>query len=236
MLGRFSYSPALVGQFPDLCSLVIFATGITADVDIGPSIAPHLRIAREQLNALASESQYPSIQSWRAAYRAAGVDPTKTRMAAESILRRLRTTGDFPVLHPLVMLCNALSARFAVPVAALDQCRIDGDLRVEPAAGGEIYDAFDGSEAALPAGEVTFKDAAGRAHARKWSHKQSRLSAVSPATASVMIVAEAVHPGGFAELQDLKSLLVADLRENWRSSAISAAVLAGPALIDGMSA
>lgn len=236
MLGRFSYSAGLADQFPELASLVVFASGVSGAVAIEAAVAPHLDRARARLAELGSESQYPSVQAWRAAYRATGVDPTKARMAAESILRRLRTTGDFPRLHPLVMLCNALSARFAMPVAALDRERIDGDLRVEAACGGEIYDGFDGSQSPLPAGEVTFKDGLGRAHARKWSHRQSGLSAVGAATRDVIIVAEAVHGGGAAELEDLRRLLEADLRENWRGAVVSGAVLTGAALVAGLAA
>ena len=59
-----------------------------------------------------------------------GLKPTQYRCAAESLLRRLRTQGSLPRLHPLVDLCNAISVAYAIPVAVFDVSKLTGDLEV----------------------------------------------------------------------------------------------------------
>ena len=132
-----------------------------------------------------------------------GLKPTQYRCASESLLRRLRREGDLPSLHPLVDLCNAVSAAFAIPVAALDADRISGDLEVRRAAGAERYDTFTGDVEHPEPGEVVFVDAAGRAHARRWTNRQSGHSAISAATRRAFIVTEALHEDAAADVTAL---------------------------------
>jgi DNA/RNA-binding domain of Phe-tRNA-synthetase-like protein len=122
-----------------------------------------------------------------------GLKPTQYRCASEAVLRRLRTTGELPRIHPLVDLCNAVSAASALPIAALDLDRIAGSVVVGPAAGDEIYHAFSGRVEHPEPGEIVFVDDERRAHARRWTHRQSAWSAVSDATSRVLVVCEGHH-------------------------------------------
>lgn len=237
MLTHFSYSKELCERFAQLQCLIVFIRGIDATADATQTIDIHLQHARDQLQRQGTESNFESVQAWRAAYRAAGTDPTKFRMAAESILRRLRTSGEFSRnLHSLVLLCNALSARFAVPIAALDAQRISGDLQVRTTGDEVLYEAFDGSVSTLAPGEVSFVDAAGNAHARKWSHKQSALSAVSQNTSSAFVIAEAVHRGAQEEFAELQQLLAQAIGTHWPNAELSIHRLSGARLTEGVPA
>ncbi|WP_234384695.1 phenylalanine--tRNA ligase beta subunit-related protein [Streptomyces sp. MMG1121] len=94
-------------------------------------------------------------------------------------------------------LCNALSAARAVPAAALDADRVLGPLpQVRPAAGDGTCTAFGGGVEHPAPVEATFADSAGRAHARRWPHRQSGRSAVGEHTRRVLVAARAVHDGG----------------------------------------
>ena len=64
-------------------------------------------------------------------------------------------------------------------------------------------------------GEVIFADQAGRAHARRWTNRQSGLSAVRDDTAAVLIVAEALHEAAAADVGELTATLAADLAAAW---------------------
>ena len=144
-----------------------------------------------------------------------GLKPTQYRCAAESLLRRFRKEGSLPRLHPLVDLCNAVSLAFAVPVAVLDADQIAWPLEVRYASGDEDYLTF-GGEVEHPApGEVIFADQAGQAHARRWTNRQSGRSAVSPATNSVLIVAEALHERAPADIPELIKTLTAEIARTW---------------------
>jgi DNA/RNA-binding domain of Phe-tRNA-synthetase-like protein len=144
-----------------------------------------------------------------------GLKPTQYRCAAESLLRRFRKEGSLPRLHPLVDLCNAVSLAFAVPVAVFDAAEIAWPLEVRYAAGDEDYLTF-GGEVERPApGEVIFADRAGQAHARRWTNRQSGRSAVSAASSTVLIVAEALHDGAAVAIPELIGTLTAEIAITW---------------------
>jgi DNA/RNA-binding domain of Phe-tRNA-synthetase-like protein len=151
-----------------------------------------------------------------------GHKPTQYRCASESLLRRFRKEGALPELHPLVDLCNAVSLAYAIPVAVFDVAAIAGGLQVRHAAGDEDYLSFSGDTEHPAAGEVIFADQAGRAHARRWTNRQSALSAVRASTARVLIVAEALHSSASSDVPDLLAALTAEIGALWSASPPSA--------------
>jgi DNA/RNA-binding domain of Phe-tRNA-synthetase-like protein len=207
----FSHSATLRQAFPELAAGVIRADGIHAQADVSAALARHTARALAQLEGRA-ESDLPAIQAWRRAFQRMGLKPTQYRCASEALLRRLRKEGSLPRLHPLVDLCNALSVAFAIPVAALDLDHIGGNLQVRHANGSEDYLSFGGEHEHPEPGEVTFADDAGRAHARRWTNRQSALSAIAPATSRVLIVAEALHDGAASEVRELIDTLASELQ------------------------
>lgn len=231
MIRGFCYAEELLAEHPGLHSMVLLVEGLSPDASVNSTVNSNLDRARRMLAELGSESQIESVRQWRMAYRRFNADPTKFRMAAESILRRLRSSGEFTnTLHPLVVLCNSFSARFAVPVAALDADRIEGLLRVCRASGNSEYEGFDGASTVVPPGEVTFEDEANRAHARKWSHKQSRYSAINAGTTRAVIISEALHGSALADLLSLQNDLTLAVRTHWPNASLVGRVLFGDAL------
>ena len=216
---QFSHHPALWTEYPELSAAALFTGGIHAEAPAAVRIAHYEALARERL-AAGSESELPAIQAWRRAFQRMGLKPTQYRCAAEALLRRLRKEGGMPRLHPLVDLCNALSMAYAIPVAVLDVARIAGDLQVRRAQGDERYLTFSGELEQPEPGEVSFVDAAGNAHARRWTNRQSGLSAVLAQTREVLVVVEAMHPEGSQEVQRLAADLAGELRALWDSEPV----------------
>jgi DNA/RNA-binding domain of Phe-tRNA-synthetase-like protein len=212
----FQHATALWRDFPALVPGVLYADGITAHA--APGTDHYTGAARARL-ADGPESEFPEIQAWRRAFARMGLKPTQYRCAAESLLRRFRKEGSLPPLHPLVDLCNAVSLAFAVPVAVLDADQVAWPLEVRYAAGDEDYLTF-GGEVEHPApGEVIFADQAGQAHARRWTNRQSGRSAVSPATSTVLIVAEALHEGAATTIAELIDTLTTEIAKTWTRAA-----------------
>jgi DNA/RNA-binding domain of Phe-tRNA-synthetase-like protein len=209
---HFQHAPAVWRDFPSLVPGVLYAEGITAEAAPGPD--HYLEIAKARL-ADGPESEFPQIQAWRRAFARMGLKPTQYRCAAESLLRRFRKEGSLPRLHPLVDLCNAVSLAFAVPVAVLDAAEIAWPLEVRYAAGDEDYLTFGGEVEHPSPGEVVFADRAGQAHARRWTNRQSGRSAVSAATSTVLIVAEALHEGAPSDVPELIKTLTAEISQTW---------------------
>jgi DNA/RNA-binding domain of Phe-tRNA-synthetase-like protein len=144
-----------------------------------------------------------------------GLKPTQYRCASESLLRRFRKEGTLPRIHPLIDLCNAVSLAFAIPVAVFDRDRIAGDLEVRYADGSEAYATFAGETEHPQPGEVVFADAAGAAHARRWTNRQSGASAVRDETTRVLVVAEALHATAAEDVRRLADGLARDVAALW---------------------
>jgi DNA/RNA-binding domain of Phe-tRNA-synthetase-like protein len=210
---HFSHDPAIRTAHPELVAGVAHVQGIRADLPLDSATERWEAVARERLGRVGSESDLAEVQAWRRAFGRMGLKPTQYRCAAESLLRRLRKEGKLPRLHPLVDFCNALSVAFAIPVAALDLDQVAGWVEVRPADGTERYLAFSGETEHPEPGEVSFVDALGQAHARRWTHRQSGLSAVREPTRRVLVVAEALHPQAGEDLQRLLAALQAGLAE-----------------------
>lgn len=215
---HFQHAPQLWSDFPNLAAGVVTVDGITCDAVVDERLAGYEKIAREHL-AAGPESELPQIQAWRRAFSAMGLKPTQYRCASEALLRRYRKEGELPRIHPLVDLCNALSMAFAIPIAVLDVARIASSLEVRYAAGDETYLTFSGETEHPERGEVVFVDGGNRAHARRWTNRQSGLSATRDDTSHVLIIAEALHPSAAADVQRLTDALVHDLAAVWSVTA-----------------
>lgn len=212
---RFNHSPAIRAQYPELAAGVLAAEGFNSQADVTAQVLHFNSLARARLAAVPSESELPEIQAWRRAFARMGLKPTQYRCASESLLRRFRKEGSLPPLHPLVDLCNAVSLAFAIPIAVFDIARVAQSLEVRHATGDETYLTFGGETEKPDAGEVVFADANGNAHARRWTNRQSGLSAARDDTASVLIVAEAMHATAADDVRRLIETLAEVLPRIW---------------------
>ncbi|TML90809.1 MAG: hypothetical protein E6G08_01315 [Actinobacteria bacterium] len=214
---HFCHSIAIWADYPELVPGVLAVDGIVPDAFVADRIARFASIAESRLETH-SEAELPEIQAWRRAFARMGLKPTQYRCASESLLRRLRKEGSLPRIHPLIDLCNAISVAFAIPVAAFEASKIAGYIEVRHATGDETYEAFSG-EAENPApGEVIFADGAGRAHARRWTNRQSGYSAVRGEAGTVLIVAEAMHDSARADIERLVATMADEIDAVWSAT------------------
>lgn len=217
----FQHSGEIWRDFPELVAGVMFADGITPDVAAGDRVAKFTAIANSRL-AGSAESELPEIRAWRRAFARMGLKPTQYRCASEALLRRLRKDGTLPPVHPLVDVCNAVSAAFATPVAVFDVAKITGHLEVRHARGDEDYLTFSGQTEHPGRHEVVFADQAGHVHARRWTNRQSGLSAVQDWTAAVLVVAEAMHESAASDMLELIAAIAAELNILWPTTSLTA--------------
>jgi DNA/RNA-binding domain of Phe-tRNA-synthetase-like protein len=218
---HFCHAGEIWRDYPELVPGVVFADGITADADAGAALARFTARAQARL-AASAEGALPEVQAWRRTFSRMGLKPTQYRCASESLLRRFRKENALPRIHPLIDLCNALSLATAIPIAAFDVAKIADGIEVRYATGAEIYLDFSGEVQHPEPREVIFADAAGRAHARRWTNRQSGHSAVQPETGAVLIVAEAMHASARADIEELTATLAAELQRLWRTTAKTA--------------
>jgi len=211
------YAHSMRSEFPELASCNLQIESIHPDADVSDVIARFHSVAAVRL-AASSEGEFPEILAWRRAFAKMGCKPTQYRCASEALLRRFRKEGRLPRLHPLVDLCNAASIAYAIPIAVFDAARIEGTLEVRPATGEEIYETFSGTAESPEPGEIIFADDSGRAHARRWTNRQSGHSAVRSETVAAFIVAEALHARAVEDLSSLMAELRRVLLTAWPAS------------------
>ncbi|MEU6664920.1 phenylalanine--tRNA ligase beta subunit-related protein [Streptomyces sp. NPDC046727] len=224
---RFRHADAVWAAYPELSAGALYAAGVGAPADTRERAAAYTARAVARLER-ATEGEFPEVLAWRRTFTRMGVKPTQYRSASESLLRRLRKEGELPRIHPLVDLCNAISVAYAVPVAVLDVDRVTGPLlEVRPARGDETYTPFGGGVEHPAPGEVTYADSAGRAHARRWTHRQSGHSAVGAHTGRVLVVAEAMHDGGADVVAEVLKTVEEEVATHW--GATTGTALLGPA-------
>lgn len=210
----FEYHPNILKSYPDILGGVILARGLRS----GPTPA-ELRGAffAEQQVTLARIGDTPlselaPLAAWRAAFRAFGVNPTKYRSAVEALLRRLTKKGDIPSINTLVDICNLVSIRYQLPVAAFDVRAVQGAITVCFARGDEVFTPLGEPLPEHPEpGEVIFVDQRDLVVARRWCWRQSDESAAREDTQNAIFTVEAQHPAARmaieSALRDLETLI-----------------------------
>jgi DNA/RNA-binding domain of Phe-tRNA-synthetase-like protein len=224
---EFRYHPDIIIHYPSVCGGVVLAedmqNGLTPQ-ELQQSFLNEQRAVLARIGQTPL-SELPSLSAWRGAFRSFGVDPTKYRSAAEALLRRLTKKGDIPSINNLVDICNLVSIRYALPVAAFDARAISGAISVLFAQGKETFTAHDSLEPEHPeAGEVIFIDEAQLVIARRWCWKQSAESTARIDTTNAILTLEAQHEGGQEDIQDaLKDLL--DLLQKYIGGSYTSGVI-----------
>lgn len=211
---RFCHSGNIWKDFPELVACAFFAQGITKDVSVASRVAKYNATAETRLNE-SPVGELPEIQAWRRTFSKMGLKPTKYRCASEALLRRFNKEKSLPQIHPLIDLCNAISLAFAIPIAVFDSSQITGDMEVRHATGDETYLTFSGEVENPAVNEVIFADHAGKAHARRWTNRQSAYSAIRDETSSVLIVVEAMHSSASEDIKNIASVLIKEITDIW---------------------
>lgn len=217
---HYRYSPSVLSSFPQLQSRGLLIDGINRNADPNAAMSQLTAIAENRL-AHATEGEFPEIKAWRRAFSAMGYKPTQYRCASEALLRRFRLEGSLPALHPLVDLCNATSLAFAIPVAVFDVEKINGILSIRHADADEIYETFGGNTESPEQGEIIYADDDRRAHARRWTNRQSGWSAINSETKTALIVTEALHETAQQDTDKLINSLMTTLKQLWPASKIT---------------
>lgn len=227
MSSLFRYDAAIIERFPTVVGGVI-----VANVRNGPTpaslttaLAAEVMAARARLKGIPL-SEVPSLNAWRRAFRAFGVDPTQYRSAAEALLRRITKGDDLPTINALVDVANLVSVRHALPVAIFDTRAIEGGTLVRVAGGDEQWADLGGSATEHPdPGEVIFVDDARVVSARRWCWRQSRSSAAREDTTAVLVTVEGHHESAPAEVTAALADLDALLRDSADATIVTTAIL-----------
>jgi DNA/RNA-binding domain of Phe-tRNA-synthetase-like protein len=151
------------------------------------------------------------VADWRAAYRAFGAKPQRTRPSVEALLRRLDT--GLPRIDRLTDAYNAVSVANLVPVGGEDLDQYQGPARLVRATGDEDFGTVAHGEPTVEhpqPGEVIWRDDAG-VTCRQWNWRQCRRTRITSATTNAVFIIDGLaslgHNGLAAAGNDLASSL-----------------------------
>jgi len=115
--------PELAAEFPGLRVVELEVDGIRVRMSdpgldsLKARIYQEVRSSGRTLETLKDESL---LKAYREFYWTVGIDPTKTRPAAEALLRRVLGGREIPTINTLVDVYNLVSLKTAVAIAAFD--------------------------------------------------------------------------------------------------------------------
>ena len=213
-MSYFQYHEEILDHFPNIVGGVL--VGINMQNQVTPEHLWDIYQEEQQKTLIrigdTALSELEPLKAWRAAFRTFGVNPTKYRSATESLLRRLTKKGDIPSINAIVDICNMVSIRYALPVAAFDTQRLKLPITVRSANGNEHFTPLFAKESKQPdTGEVIFIDEANLVVARRWCWRQSDESATHLKTKEAIFTIEAHHDGSHSvivqALDDLQHYL-----------------------------
>jgi DNA/RNA-binding domain of Phe-tRNA-synthetase-like protein len=198
-LAAASVGPEVLGLRPDYRVLVMLAEGLEPGLpdDISDELLARAEIrARIKLAGRAPED-VPQVADWRAAYRAFGAKPQRTRPSVEALLRRL--DAGLPRIDRLTDAYNAVSIANLVPVGGEDLDQYQGPARLVRAAGDEAFDTVAHGEPAVEhprPGEVVWRDDAG-VTCRQWNWRQCTRTRMTPATTNAVFIIDGLAALGY---------------------------------------
>jgi DNA/RNA-binding domain of Phe-tRNA-synthetase-like protein len=213
-LAGVSVAPEVLELRPDYRVIVLVAEGL----EPGPpdQVSEEL-LAQAELRARAAlggraPEDVPQVADWRAAFRAFGAKPQRTRPSVEALLRRL--DAGLPRIDRLTDAYNAVSIANLVPVGGEDLDRYQGPARLVRAAGDEDFDTTAHGEPVIEhpgPGEVIWRDEVG-VTCRQWNWRQCTRTRITTATANAVFIIDGLaalgRDGLTAAGDDLASHLI----------------------------
>lgn len=110
--------------------------------DIKELIAKYQKEVQEEYSSLEEVLNIPLIKKARDGYKKLGKDPSRYRLACESLLRRIVKGNDLYIINNLVDIGNLLSIDFKRSTAVLDLDKIEGDIVVRRGLASDYYEGI----------------------------------------------------------------------------------------------
>lgn len=135
--------PRLSARFPGLTAQIVRIRGVKVRRE-HPDLEGFKAEVIEGVRArwtLDQLREHPLFRAYRDFFWRVGVDPTKTRPAAEALIRRVLRGRPIPQINTLVDAYNLASIDTAVALAAFDEDELGGELLMR---GGEVGEEFIG--------------------------------------------------------------------------------------------
>lgn len=218
-MSKFIMSDEFINIFPEAEIAVIVAKCLDNSEEGNEEKRPDMIEELEEANINAKEfltaevfSENKVISVWRQAFQ-----KFKTKKGArcsiESMLKRISKGNEIGTINPLVDVYNTVSLNYGIPCGGEDLDRIEGDMILTLADGGELFLPLGAEEHddALP-GEVIYKDDDG-AVCRCWNWREGERTMLTEDTENAFLIIESVDPGRHDDLLDAANTLEAAVKK-----------------------
>ncbi|MBN2490068.1 MAG: hypothetical protein JXQ29_04380 [Planctomycetes bacterium] len=107
-----------------------------------PALAERMAARAAEIRALwggRTAGEIPELAPARRLYRAAGLDPTRTRPSSEALVRRMLRGAALPQINAAVDLCNLCAVTYFLPIGLYDATKLTAPLVARLGRPGEHY-------------------------------------------------------------------------------------------------
>ena len=200
---------SLAAEFPGLEALAFKVRGIRVEAasDVMAAHIDEQCLRYRRTYALETVKDEPRLRAYRDFFWRVGVAPTKTRPAAEALLRRVLQGKPLPRINTFVDAYNLASMETRIALAAFDLARLRGDVRMRRARSGETFHGI-GMDVpvAMTGAEVVCEDA--ERLVAIYPHRDAEASKVTLDTKDVLCLACGVPGIPEAALRDASDFTV----------------------------
>lgn len=202
---KLKIAPEIFERFPGLNVGIVIAKQIS---NIGASDEVMVLVQEKQRKirknfTQETISQYQRIDSWREAYSSFGAKPKKHKCSVESIYRMILEGIDLQHINKIVDIYNYISIKHMVPVGGDDIEKVEGDITLKFAQGGEPFTPLNSTEKeSVREGEVVYADEV-EVLCRRWNWRECDKTKMREETKDVILVAEGLPPVAKEEMETI---------------------------------
>ncbi len=142
----------------------------------------------------ATLAENPKIGAWRKAYSSFGAKPKKYKCSVENLYRMILDGIELKPINKIVDLYNYISIKHMIPVGGDNVDKIEGNIVLTLAKGGEKFEQLNSKEIKHPKeGEVVYQDDK-EVLCRRWNWRECDKSKMTEDTENVTLVVEGLPP------------------------------------------
>ena len=141
---HITISRSILDTLPDfnIVALLMDVKAKETTDDIKELINQYQERIKEEYSSLEDVLNIPLIKKARDGYKMLGQDPSRYRLACESLLRRIVKGNDLYIINNLVDIGNILSIDFKRSTAVLDFDKIRGDITIRRGLASDVYEGI----------------------------------------------------------------------------------------------
>jgi len=193
-LRRIIIDQEVFEQFPDFKRGLVVVTDIQ-NAPQNEAIQLLLNNAIE-MNVGKNSVAHEFVKAWDEVHARFGSNPNKYPPSIKSLLKRIDKGGTVPFINSVVALFNYISIKYLVPCGGDDVDRVEGNLRLGPATGNELFIPIGGGDQENPKrGEVIlFDDKTMNVLCRRWNWRNGDFTKITEGTKRLVINVDGVGP------------------------------------------